>query len=502
MKGNIIIIGGGLGGLFTGALLSKEGFSVNIFEKNQIIGGGLQTFKRGGESFETGMHILGGFRKGGSIHKLCSYLGILDKLTIKDVDKECMDSIHYFSDNRRYIIREGREGFINSLSRYFPSEKDAIKEYVDALYELTEEVDFFHLRSGEDKLFSHSESFLIPADEFISRYIKNEKLKDILSYMNPMYGGLRGHTPAYIHALINVLYINGPSRFVDGSMQLANALKDIIEANNGKIHAGQSVRHIEVVDRNIISVETDDSVKHSADLYISAIHPCSLLNIISENAFPRSYKLRLGAIPNTYSAFTVYIKLKKDSFPYINHTCYCLDDYGEAWDFNDCSLERWPHGFMYMTPPVNNQETYASKLIITAPMDFKYVKQWENSTVGNRGLEYLNWKTEQSQKLIQKLSRIFPNLTEYIDDMYTSSPLTIRDYYNVKEGSMYGFRKDCKDIALSQVPIYTKVKNLLLTGQNINLHGICGVPLTAINTAEAILGQNYLVTKINKSYKY
>jgi all-trans-retinol 13,14-reductase len=50
---------------------------------------------------------------------------------------------------------------------------------------------------------------------------------------------------------------------------------------------------------------------------------------------------------------------------------------------------------------------------------------------------------------------------------------------------------------LSQLPIWTKVKNLLLTGQNVNLHGICGVPLTAVNTVEAIIGQGKLLQKIN-----
>jgi all-trans-retinol 13,14-reductase len=53
---------------------------------------------------------------------------------------------------------------------------------------------------------------------------------------------------------------------------------------------------------------------------------------------------------------------------------------------------------------------------------------------------------------------------------------------------------------LSQLPIWTKVKNLLLTGQNINLHGICGVPLTAVNTVEALVGQNKLIEKINNLY--
>ena len=56
MNADIIIIGGGLGGLTTGALLAKEGLRVIVLEKNAVIGGGLQTFRRGNIEFETGMH--------------------------------------------------------------------------------------------------------------------------------------------------------------------------------------------------------------------------------------------------------------------------------------------------------------------------------------------------------------------------------------------------------------------------------------------------------------
>ena len=68
---DVIIIGAGLGGLFTGAILSKEGFQVTIVEKNTTIGGGLQTFQRFGEHFDTGMHVIGGMQPGGNIWKIC-----------------------------------------------------------------------------------------------------------------------------------------------------------------------------------------------------------------------------------------------------------------------------------------------------------------------------------------------------------------------------------------------------------------------------------------------
>ena len=77
MDKKVLIIGGGLGGLFTGALLAKEGCRVEVLEKNSIVGGGLQCFMRHGELFETGMHILGGFDEGGTLYKICSHLGIM-----------------------------------------------------------------------------------------------------------------------------------------------------------------------------------------------------------------------------------------------------------------------------------------------------------------------------------------------------------------------------------------------------------------------------------------
>ena len=75
---------------------------------------------------------------------------------------------------------------------------------------------------------------------------------------------------------------------------------------------------------------------------------------------------------------------------------------------------------------------------------------------------------------------------------------TAMDFYGIKEGSLCGFSKDWHNLAITQVPVVTKVKNLLLTGQNNNLHGFCGVPLTAIQTCEALLGQNYVLNKINE----
>lgn len=94
MAETVVIVGGGVGGLTTGALLAKEGYKVTVLEKNATIGGGLQTFHRNGIDYVTGMHIVGGFHPNGVLYRICKYLGIIDQLKLVSVDAECMDRGH------------------------------------------------------------------------------------------------------------------------------------------------------------------------------------------------------------------------------------------------------------------------------------------------------------------------------------------------------------------------------------------------------------------------
>ncbi len=56
------ILGAGVGGLFTGALLAKEGYPVTVLEQMPVYGGGLYSFERDGETWQTGLHFLSGMQ--------------------------------------------------------------------------------------------------------------------------------------------------------------------------------------------------------------------------------------------------------------------------------------------------------------------------------------------------------------------------------------------------------------------------------------------------------
>ncbi len=494
---SVVIIGGGLGGLFTGAILAKEGLRVTIVEKNATLGGGLQSFRRFGETFDTGMHIIAGMREGGNIRKICRYLGIADKADVMHVDDACTDDLYFAEDRKHYAVARGRDGFVESLARHFPHEREGLERYVDTIRELVGKVDLFNLRPAPAVITMFDETLVMPADDFIAQFVSDPKLRSILAYMNPLYGGKGGETPAYIHVIISYLYISGASRFVNGSCHFADLLADVIRENGGTIVTNDAVTHVAVADRMVQEITTAKGLRLTADHYISAIHPCTLFGIIDAKAFPAAYRHRLDSIPNSCSAFSLYVKLKPGTFPYINHSEFYMTRYDEIWNFHK-PFAQWPRGFLFMTPPKTHHDRFASVALITAPMTFEEVRQWEATSVGHRGPDYEEWKQRHAEVLLDRIEELHPGFRQCVDRVVTASPLTIRDFYGSKEGCLCGFSKNAHDMMLSHVPVVTKVRNLLLTGQNNNLHGFCGVPLTAINTAEAILGMNYVINRINQ----
>jgi len=497
MKKTVLIVGGGIGGLVCGAILAKEGYSVRILEKHTVAGGGLHTFKRNGVDFETGIHVISGFQPNGVLKRLFAYLGIADKLRVKPANSDGFDHIQVASDGQTYKMAIGRENFVETLGAYFPDEKENIRRYIERVYDICGSIALYNLDKPSAVIYSH-EATLISVNELIEQYTDNPKLQAVLAWNNTLYGGEKDKTPAYIGAFITQFYIEGASRFVDGSQQLADALMEVIVRNGGEILTGNGARFIDIQDRHIQKVETVKGQEFTADWYISAIHPSAMFQIMDVTKIQKSYYQRIDAIPNSYSSFITYVTLKPQSFPYLNYTGFYSPDYEDVWKCAEYTDENWPRGCMYITPPMTDSDVFAQKMIITSIMNFDTVRQWENKTTGKRGAEYQTFKKRCENRLLDMMEKIFPDFRSKIDGVFSASPLTIRDFSDVKEGANYGTARDCANMAASLVAVRTKVNNLLLTGQCINLHGILGVPLTAIATCGELVGIEQLLEKIKR----
>jgi all-trans-retinol 13,14-reductase len=152
-----------------------------------------------------------------------------------------------------------------------------------------------------------------------------------------------------------------------------------------------------------------------------------------------------------------------------------------------------------MHQSVQEKAAFAESAQMIAYMHYDEVKQWENTKVGRRGKDYEDFKAEKAQKMLDKLEVSFPKIKNAIEAVYTSSPLTYRDYTATKEGSMYGIIRDKSFPSHTLVSQRTKIPNLFLTGQNINSHGILGVTIGAMITCAEFLGINTVIREIEKA---
>lgn len=489
------IIGGGIGGLFTGALLAKEGFQVTVLERSGHVGGGLQSFTRNGVTFDAGMHVVGGLQPGGSLDRICRYLGIRDQIRVRPVDSDCMDEVYCCEDQRLYRIPGRREAFTDYLCRQFPEECGNIRRYVDHLFALADQVDFFFLRPGSVSGSKGDPAFYQSSRQFIADYVRNPKLRSLLAYLSPLCGGEAGYTPAYAFALINCLYINGHYRFEGPAEQLAVALVRQIEAFGGEVLTNADVVDIRIEAGRVQSLSTSDGRCFETDMVVSSIHPQVMLKIVKGQLFTKAARTRLSVAPNNYSAYCVYVVLKDGSFPYINHPCYSWDSYDRVWDFDKYEEKDWPQSIVYLTPCVENQGPYARALQAIVFSPFYMFERWADTTLGKRGADYEAWKQRHTELILNKLECLRPGFRNCVEHVYDATPLTIRDYFNEPEGALYGLRKDSRDPYMGYMTIRTKAENLFMTGQNVYLHGCCGVPLTAVMTTEAVIGERDVVVR-------
>ena len=145
---------------------------------------------------------------------------------------------------------------------------------------------------------------------------------------------------------------------------------------------------------------------------------------------------------------------------------------------------------------MSDSQDYAKSGSVITYMDYSEVIKWEHTLTGNRGEDYLAFKEEKAQILLNAVERQFPDIRSKIMAYYTSTPLTWRDYTGTRAGSAYGVLKDYNRPLESLIMPRTHIPNLYLTGQNNIVHGILGVTITSVVTCSEIIDGNYLVQKI------
>lgn len=492
-KFDVIIIGAGLGGLECGLILAKHGKHVCVVEKDALIGGSLQTFRRKGQTFDTGFHYVGGLEKGQMLHTLFSYFGLMDLPWVK-MDTDFFDEV--IIDGKSYKFANGYDHFCETLSEAFPDQKENLREYTNLLREVGQNTINSFAPKDADVVYTQS-LFAQSAYDYLCKTISNPLLRNVLSGTS-LKMELNPALPLYTFAQINSSFIQSAYRLRGGGMQIAEALRKQIEALGGEVRRNAEVTDfVATEDGKIASVVINGSENIDADTFISDVHPATTMKLLHNSHLVRKiYSKRIEGLDNTFGIFTVNIALKPNMVKYLNRNIYAYRN-EDIWKLHSTSENDASAILISFAPPTEGTE-YAQNIDILTPMRWETVSQWYGTKIGKRGDDYEKLKLEMAKLCIAEASKYIDNLEEAIENIYCSTPLTYADYTATEHGSAYGIRKDYNKLMYTLLTPRTPVANLLLTGQSLNLHGIWGVSMTSIFTCAEILGMQTLVDDIKR----
>jgi all-trans-retinol 13,14-reductase len=498
---DVVIVGSGLGGLVSAIILAKEGYSVCVLEKNNQYGGNLQTFVRDKTIFDTGIHYIGGLGEGQNLHQYFKYLGIIDHLNLKKLDENAFDIISFENDNTEYPHAQGYENFVHQLEKHFPEEKENISNYCKKLKTICDSFPLYNLK-WEGRY--DNDILALNAKETIDSFTQNEKLKAVLAGSNFLYAGIPGKSPFYVHALIVNSYIQSSWRCINGGSQITKQLLKQLKKHGGEFYKHKEVTHFDVENHKINSVQMKDGTQVSGKLFISNIEPKTTLKMAGQENFRKPFFNRIQSLEGVLSAFSLYLVFKPETFKYINHNYYHFKNSDEVWTAHEYDENSWPKTYMASMNASKENEIWADGMTFITYMKFDDVLPWAetfNTTVekNNRGESYEEFKARKAAKFLDEIEIKFPGIRECVKSVYTSTPLSYRDYIGGDNGNMYGYVKDSSNPMKTLIPSKTKLENLYLTGQSINMHGVLGVTIGAVVTCSEIVGKEYLITKINQA---
>lgn len=500
MKHQIIIIGSGLGGLLSAVLLAKEGYDVAILEQNKQVGGCLQTFSFDKKVFDSAVHYIGSLGQGEVQHKIFKYAGIMADLKVQRLDRDRFDALIFDDRPEVFAMGQGTDIFRCTLLNSFPEEEKAIDAYLELLENTCAAVPLYNLRSGDER--GKQVYSALSLSEVIARTGASEDLRNVLVGNAILYAG-SARTSWLTHALVVKSYINSSWRCIGGASQIAKLLWRQLQALGGTIYRHQKVEKLLCEGGLVSAAQTASGNIFHADIFISNIHPKRTLTLLEEDKLLKKvYTDRIRRSEESVACLMLNIVLEPGKVAYRNYNINW--NAGDPLRVIERSGQCFPANYSIYYTEDEHRKGFAESVSILSYIDAAEFSDWENSynnTIepGERGQRYKHYKSARARQVLEKVAERFPEIEQFKRSWKVATPLTYRDYQGSEVGSLYGIHKDVDNASATNFSVRTRIPNLYLTGQNVNLHGILGVSMTALQTTAAITGMEDLLDKINRA---
>lgn len=505
-----VVIGSGIGGLTTAALLAKHaGKRVLVLERHYVAGGFTHSFQRPGYDWDVGVHYIGQAQD-----PAMQVRRVFDHLTEQRLHWNAMPEIY---DRIRiagslYEFPAGVEKFRSRMKEYFPAESAAIDRYLAAVFAVARVSGRYFaekavpapiarliggfLRSGFLRYASRTTA------DVLRELTANRELIGVLTGQWMDYGLPPSQSSFAIHAMIVHHYLEGASFPVGGASEIAASIAPVIERAGGQILVNAEVAKI-LLDRN----QTAMGVRMADGREIHARH------IISDAG---AYNTFARLLPESSSA-TLLEEIKTIP-PSTSHLCLYAGlkrnpgepefDAANLWVYSDydheASLARFTAepkanfpALFFSFPSAKDPEfpirhPNHSTLEVIVPMPYQCFSRWSETVWKKRGADYNDLKQDFQKRMIQALHEYVPATKDRLDWTELSTPLSTQHFANYAKGEIYGLSAVPARFQLRSLGARTPVRNLFLTGQDACILGVSGALFGGVISASAILGKNLM----------
>ena len=437
---NSIVIGSGFGGIAAALRLRAKGHDVTLIEKHQDLGGRARVFKRNGFTFDGGPTVI-------TAPYLINELFELFKKNPKDYIELSPLKIWYqfiFEDRSKFNYSGNENEMkaqIGELSQEDVQGYEKLVNFTKKIFDkgFTELADvpfdrpFVMLQQLPAllKLKSYKSVYSL-----VSSYIKNEKLRRMLS-MHPLLVGGNPFTTTSIYGLI--LYLEkkwGIHYSMGGTGNIIKGFEKLMNEVGIKVIKGNEVKKIISKNTKITGVQLSNDNTINADIVICNADPPAvyekLLDGNSNNSFLFNWKKKrmeysMGLFVYYFGTKKIYENVEHHTIKFGNKYKEHLDDIFDKKKLNeDISyyLHR-PSATDKSMAPEGNDCFY---VLVPVP----------NNQSG------INWNTEGEKMkslIINKMEKdLMPNLKENIVEDFYLTPDYFEKDLNTKFGSGFSIQ--------------------------------------------------------------
>lgn len=516
-----IVIGSGMGGLTTAALLARHaGKRVLVLERHYTAGGFTHVFHRPGYQWDVGVHYIGQVNDPNSPIRAA-----FDHLTDGRLQWNAMPDVYdrVILGGREYEFLSGADRFRARLKEYFPSEGPAIDGYFRAVQSCTRASGLYFaskaIPSPLERIFGPlmRSSFLSHSDRTTAETLASlgcsPQLAGVLTAQWGDYGLPPASSSFGIHAIVAQHYFNGASCPVGGAGSILETMLPAIEAAGGKVLVSADVKEVLLDSRNrAIGVRMFDAREFRASTVISDIGAASTYRHLLPPSIPetRDAIRKIDQIPPSMAHLSLYVGLKSTSEDLGLNPSNLWICPGAAHDAN---LSNWeassdaPVPVLFISfpsakdPSFNTVYPGRATIEVVVPAPFSWFEKWAekgtDSRWKHRGAAYDEWKASLTERLKSELEKSVPQVRGKIDYCELSTPLSTISFTNHPQGAVYGLAHVPERFRLNCLGPRTPVRNLYLTGADVAVAGVTGAMMGGVLSASAILKRNLMsvVTK-------